>query len=301
MTGTALKRGAVAPRRKPAARKPAAPSITLPLSASVLRRNIALAIAALLLIIGCIAAGLAGLPQRLAAEFLQLTARMGLEVRHVEITGVHDMPRLAVWQAALPGRDNAMLTTDIAAIRTRLRALPWVADASVARRLPDTLDIDIVERRPVAIWQYQYKLVPIDIDGVRIAPLRIDRQLAGLPMVIGPDANRHIRELLTLTAAVPALGAKVDSATYVGRRRWNLLFKTGEMLLLPETPGAAMAAFQNFARLEARLPEHKKLLGSRFQRFDMRFPGKLVVGGPAVQQALEAAAKAAKTAKPTTI
>jgi hypothetical protein len=33
----------------------------------------------------------------------------------------------------------------------------------------------------------------------------------------------------------------------------------------------------------------------------MRLPGQMTVAGPAVQQALEAAAKAAKASKPTTI
>ncbi|MEY2882773.1 MAG: hypothetical protein RL490_497, partial [Pseudomonadota bacterium] len=48
------------------------------------------------------------------------------------------------------------------------------------------------------------------------------------------------------------------------------------------------------------------LLGGRFERFDMRFPGRMIVGGEAVKQALEDNAKAAARAaaaksKPLTI
>ena len=296
-----MKRGQKPPRHKPVPQRKAAPeTIALPVSAQALRRNIAIAGITLIGITGVILATLAGVPQQQWADFVGSTARAGFEVRHVEIAGTREMDKLPIYDAALSGPSNAMLRADLPQIRNRLLTLPWVADASVGRRLPDTLTIQIVERRPVALWQHQQRFALIDITGRPLATTGLDR-FAALPVVVGRGANTRVRELLALTAAAPTLSDKVDAAVLVGGRRWDVKFKSGETLALPDTPAAATAAFKRFARLEAGLSEDRKLLGGRFQRFDMRLPGQMTVAGPAVQQALEAAAKAAKAPKPTTI
>jgi cell division protein FtsQ len=301
MTASTMKRGARPPRHKPVPqRKAVGETVALPLSARALRRNVVIASVSLLAVTGAVFASLAGVPQRQWAEFVRETARAGLEVRHVEIAGTREMDRMPIFVAALTGPSNAMINADLGEIRMRLLALPWVADASVGRRLPDTLSIQIIERRPVALWQHQRRFALIDITGRLLTTRGLDRY-AALPVVIGPGANVRVRELLALTAAAPTLSGKVDAAVLVGGRRWDVKFKSGETLALPDTPAAATAAFKRFASLEAGLSEDRKLLGGRFERFDMRLPGQMTVAGPAVQQALEAAAKAAKAAKPTTI
>lgn len=301
MTSVALKRGAKPPKRKtPAQRAPAPETLALPVSARTLRRNVIIAITTLVAVTGIIVASLVGLPQRWWGDFIRSTADAGFEIRHVEVSGTREMAKLPVYDAALAGTSNAMLTADLPGIRERLLQLPWVADASVGRRLPDTLSISIVERKPVALWQHRGQFRAIDITGQPLTSERLERFKA-LPVVVGPGANRRIRELLTLTAAAPALSDKVDAAILVGGRRWDVRFKTGETLSLPDKPAAATAAFKRFAKMEASLGEDRKLLGGRFARFDMRLPGRMTVGGPAVAEALAEAAKAPKTEKPTTI
>ena len=47
-----------------------------------------------------------------------------------------------------------------------LTTLPWVRHASVRRVLPDTVVVEIVERRPLAIWQqHEKKFALIDEEG----------------------------------------------------------------------------------------------------------------------------------------
>lgn len=308
MSTQVLKRGANPPRQKPrSAARPA--TIALPVERRALRRNLALVIGGLATIAAVVVAGLFGVWQRAADELIRLSAVAGFEVRHVEVSGTRELALLPIYQAALPGRNNAMLTSDLGAIRSRLQELPWVADASVSRRLPDTLVIAITERRPVALWQYRQRVQAIDISGVPLTRDRLER-FARLPLVVGPGANLRVREFLALAANAPTLAPKVDAAVLVGQRRWDLKFKTGETLSLPDTPAAADTALKQFARLDAG-NAGTGLLGGRFERFDMRLPGKMIVGGAAVRQALDdnakfaakaAAAKAAAAkAKPLTI
>lgn len=302
MTTQTLKRGAAPPRQK-AKTPPRQATVALPVSQGALRRNVGITVAVLGTAATIVVAGVMGVWQRAGEAFVQQTAAAGLEIRHVEVTGTRELPLLPVYQAALPGRDNAMLTSDLGAIRQRLQALPWVADASVARRLPDTLVISITERRPVALWQYRQRLHAIDINGVVLTGDRLER-FANLPLIVGSGANGRVREFLTLAATAPTLAPKVDAAVLVGGRRWDLKFKTGETLSLPDRPAAASHALRQFARLDDKAGAG--LLGGRFERFDMRLPGRMIVGGAAVKQALEDNAKAARAAaaaksKPLTI
>jgi cell division protein FtsQ len=291
MTMAVLKRGAKAPKAKARAAPPVLrQTITLPMAPAVLRRRVVIAVGALTALAGVAVAGLLGLPQQLWRDFVFASAASGYEVRHVEVHGLAEQPRLAVYQAALSGPSNAMLDVRLEDVRGRLMQLDWVADATVGRRLPDTLVIDITERKPVALWQYRRHLWAIDITGKPLTDQGLVR-FNDLPVVVGAGANTRVREALALMAASP-LGGEVDAAVLVGSRRWDLKFRSGETLALPDTPAAAARAVKAFAKLNAQ--GEARLLGGQFTRFDMRLPGRMVVAGPAVAAGLDAAAKAAK-------
>lgn len=285
MTAAVLKRGAKPPKaaQKRQTRGAAAPAIT--------RRQIGIG-AGVLAAILLLAMILMGVPQRLWNGFVVWTAAQGWEVRHVELTGAREQERLAIYAAVLNGPTNAMLATDLDEVRDRLRTLSWVADASVQRRLPDTLVIEVTERKPVALWQYHQQLAAIDVSGRVLTRERLERW-NDLPILVGAGANTRVHDALELIAATP-LGRDVNAAVFVGGRRWDLRFKSGETLALPDQPGQARAALASFARLDGQGPE--RLLGGRFTRFDMRLPGRMIVAGPAVAETLAAAEKARRAA-----
>ena len=164
---------------------------------------------------------------------------------------------------------------DVARIRQRLLQFGWVKDARVSRRLPDTLVIDIVERRPAALWQDKQRLALIDAEGVVLDRVPVD-QMPDLPLLIGPGANGQARGLNQLMSDVPTLKPQLASATWIGRRRWDLNFQTGETIALPEGEAAAKAALVKFAKVD----RSAGLLGRGLVRFDLRIPGKMIVRLP---------------------
>lgn len=266
-------RAAARKGRAPARRTPAPkPTVRLPVAPGRLRRWAVIGGAALLLAGGAVAATVAGVPQRAWLGVATAAAAIGFEVRHVEVTGATHTGRLPVYAAALAGPSDSMLLVDLDAIRERLRQLPWVADASVARRLPDTLAIDIVERKPVALWQFQRRLAVIDRTGAVLATDGLER-FASLPIVVGPGANGQAQALMTLLAGQPRIASQVDAASWIGGRRWDLRLKTGEVVSLPEGAQAAAAALARFAALDAKTG----LTGRGFARFDLRLKDKMVV------------------------
>jgi len=292
MTRTVQRRGQT---RKPAARakRPPPPKlVALPVSPRNFYLRVAGAFAALSLVAALVVVTVMGLPQRWWQQSAVAAADAGFEVRHVEISGLHHLQRLPVYAAALDGATNSMLLVDLKESRARLRALPWVADASVGRRLPDTLIVDIVERRPVALWQFRQRVVAIDKTGAELTGDKLER-FGQLPLVVGPGANRQAGAILARLDKHPALARNVEVALLVGGRRWDLRLKTGETMALPEGDAATERALVQFATLD----RSRGLLAKGFTRFDLRTPDKLTLRGPGIRQALDAAAKAPKSDK----
>ena len=201
-------------------------------------------------------------------EAARAAADAGFRVRHVRVTGTQRMNELSVYERALAQKDQPMPLLDLEALRAELLALPWVADARVSRQLPDTLAIDIVERKEHAVLAKPDHLVLIDADGHELEPIA-SAKAKGKLVISGPGAQRMVTELDDLLDTAPALKPQVAAAEWVGNRRWNLTFKTGQLLALPEGERAA-AALVRFAKLDGA----NRLLGGRVSAIDMRVAGQ---------------------------
>ena len=214
-------------------------------------------------------------PAKLGIAAGEAVGDAGFRVRSVDVQGIRRMDPRPVYEIALGQKTTAMPLLDVAAIRQRLLEYGWVKDARVSRRFPDTLVIDIVERRPAALWQDEDRLTLIDADGVVLDRVPIS-QMPDLPLLIGKGANAHAMALDRLLTQAPTLKAQLVSATWVGERRWDLSFQSGETVALPEGDQAASSALTNFAKMD----KSAGLLGRGILRFDLRIPGKMTVRLP---------------------
>ena len=244
----------------------------LPFPAETIKRVSGWAVGGMLLALAFAFATAMQIPQAIGAVLGEAIGEAGFQVKRVEIKGLKRMERLPVYAVALDQPSMAMPLVDLQGTRDRLLRFGWVEDARVYRRLPDTLVVDIVERQPAAIWQHNQRLSLIDRKGIVLEQVKLDA-MPDLPLVIGPAANRQAGELNTLLQAAPELKPMMAGATWVGGRRWDVRFQSGEVLALPEGEQAARKALVKFARMD-RITQ---LLGRGLVRFDMRIPGKFIV------------------------
>ncbi|MEO7815309.1 MAG: cell division protein FtsQ/DivIB [Sphingomicrobium sp.] len=219
------------------------------------------------------------IPARVGASLGEAMGEAGFRVKSVDVTGVQRMDSRPVFQIALDQKSMAMPLVDVATIRQKLLGYGWVKDARVSRRLPDTLVIDIVERQPAALWQDASKLSLIDADGVVLDKVKVS-DMPDLPLLVGPGANAHSGGLNALLGEVPSLKPQLESANWVGGRRWDLNFQSGETVVLPEGDDEAKKALAKFAKLD----KSAGLLGRGIKRFDLRIPGKMIVRLPQVPE-----------------
>jgi cell division protein FtsQ len=207
---------------------------------------------------------------RAVAAGYRLTADAGFAVDEVLVEGRGRTDRTAILAALQVQRGTPILAVDPEAARDKLEALPWIARATVERRLPRLLYLRLTERKPLALWQLDGKLSVIDRSG-RVIPGVPVKQFASLLLVVGQGAPEQAAALLALLDREPALKPLVDAAVRVGGRRWNLRLQGGIDVRLPEADAAE--AWSQLARLER---EHG-LLGRDVVAIDLRLPGRLVV------------------------
>jgi len=151
-----------------------------------------------------------------------------------------------------------------------LQGLGWIRGVSVARRLPDEVDVRITEAVPVAIWQHDGNFELVDIEGKPIGGGGMGR-FAQLPVLVGDSAPQHAGELFAMLSREPDLAARVTAAVWVSERRWNIRFDNGVDVKLPAE--SAQAAWSLLARLE----REKRLLARDISVIDMRLPDRLTI------------------------
>lgn len=266
----------------------------LPISEEALHRIVLTAILALAAVLVWLVARAAGIPELAHEQAALVAADAGFEVKRVEVRGVNRMNELRVYERVLGQRDQAMPKVDVTALREQLVQLPWVKDARVSRQLPDTLVIDIVERTPHAVLRRPDRLMLIDETGHELEPVSRSRA-KGMLVVAGMGAGKVVQDLSRLLEAAPALKPQVAEAEWIGNRRWNLTFKTGQVLALPEGEEQSAGALLSFARMDGV----NRLLGGKIASFDMRASDRvyLRVPGHAEAEAAERRAEAEAKAK----
>lgn len=199
-----------------------------------------------------------------------VTARTGFAVSDIRVSGNRETSEIDVLgQLDLSGF-TSMMGLDVDKVRGDVEMLPWVQSARVRKVYPNALDINIVERKPFAIWQHGEALSVVQADGRPIAPLRNGRN-ASLPLVIGSGAPERAAAFIEAVAGFPSLSSRVNAYILVAKRRWDLRLDNGVTIKLPET-GTAAALAEIVA-----LDREQALLSRGVVAVDMRLPDRIGV------------------------
>ena len=187
-------------------------------------------------------------------------------VRRVEIAGLQYLDPAKVI-AALKLSPKASVFDDPAPLRRRVYAMPGVNAVEVGRRLPGTLEVELVEAPPVALASRGDGLALLDARG-RVLPFDPLRSAPDLPVAANGDAL-VTGVLARVRDNDPDLFARIGAAWRVGpdvvlevggRRLWFGAQVSAEDIR------AVMAVEQALARS-----------GRAYQELDGRFAGQVIV------------------------
>jgi len=122
------------------------------------------------------------------ASFLFASPQMALIHRQqVIISGTENVSSAAVLDLFGPDRGRSVLLIPLEERRRQLESMPWIQRATVRRVLPNLIQVEIVERTPVAFLRQGSDLAMIDADG-----MILDRPVEGdfnFPVVTGINAQ----------------------------------------------------------------------------------------------------------------
>lgn len=199
-----------------------------------------------------------------------ITSRLGFAIDQVKVSGHRETSEIDILERLGLDGWTSTIGFDAEAARERIAALPWVETAAVRKIYPDTLEIQVEERKPFAIWQHGSELSVIERSAHVIAPYSGGRQ-ATLPLVIGLGAPEAAPAFIEKVQAFPDLAARIKGYIRVAERRWDVRLENGITVKLPE-------AGEDDAIKELVAMDHESGLLSRdIVAVDLRLSDRLVV------------------------
>lgn len=160
-----------------------------------------------------------------------ISSAAGLSIDAVRFTGQSETAELDIMRALDLPAHGSIVFFDAAAARERIEALPWVETATIRKVYPSTLDVQVTEREPYALWQRGGEVVLIDEAGRIIS--EYSNRFSRLPLVVGEGAAGRSRAARA-PRRVSSLQDEVRAATFVANRRWDLTLRNGMTVHLPE-------------------------------------------------------------------
>lgn len=241
----------------------------------------ALNITAIILVVGVVVNGLwiwyQGSFEQVKAQAsewgVELSGSMGLSIQNVYISGQKNVSMNDIKQALNVTQGEPIFSVSLEELKKRTESVGWIKEARIERELPSTLHITLIEREPVAVWQYQGKVKLVDRDGAIITEgtRGAAENFTSLPYIVGEEAHSHIGVLLDFLSSEPELFRKVTAMIRVGNRRWNVrLMNDIEIKLPEEEPDRAW-------KYLGKLEREKKILSTPIKSIDLRLPDRMFV------------------------
>ncbi len=195
---------------------------------------------------------------------------LGFKVAQITLSGQKQIPPRQLFAAAGLTANSSLPFFDLSQARERLKANPWIADATLKKFYPGKLEISVVERDAFALWQHDGQVSVIAADGAILQPYD-DARFSSLPLVVGDGADKRAQNFLALLSSYPDFAPTVRAAILVAERRWNLRLKSGIDVRLPES------GVDNALQTLLKMDREQSLLSRDIAVVDLRLPDRVSV------------------------
>lgn len=193
---------------------------------------------------------------------LDCSANIGFNVKEISVNGVENFEiRETLPYIKLQNKDS-IFSVDLVKIKNIFEDNQWVRDVVVRRELPDRLVIDMLERKPLAIWQYNKTFYLIDEKGYKITT-NVEK-FQDLLHFVGEGADIYAASLVNLLRDKPQITFNIKHLVLQGLRRWDFIMRNGMIVKMPEYNMHKALTFLHKQFVEGFLPSDKiKILDMR--------------------------------------
>ncbi|MDR3031310.1 MAG: cell division protein FtsQ/DivIB [Holosporales bacterium] len=156
----------------------------------------------------------------------------GLVLNSINISGANSKVENLIKDKLKFEKGDNIFKLSMSEIYQRIKEIGWIKEVVIKKFLPNTLDIKIVQKTPVAIFQHNSTFTIIDEKGNYIED--ITPTATNLPIVAGEDANINVGSILESIAKYEIVKTKLNSLAFIRKRRWDIFICGGIQIKLPD-------------------------------------------------------------------
>jgi len=197
-------------------------------------------------------------------------ADVGFSIDEISITGQSLTNETDIVKSLGINENTSTLLFNVKNARSSILELASVLSVSVRKTYPNKIIINIVEKTPVARWRIAGKTYVIDSTGKKLAS-SIDGADEDLLLVVGEGASDDANAIVLALKNYPSLNEGLLAISRIADRRWDLIYKSGLRVQLPE-----VGFVEALAKLTSYQDEYS-LLNRDLSLIDLRINDELVV------------------------
>ena len=163
---------------------------------------------------------------------------------------------------------------DLADLRNRVLSLHPVETAEVRLEGGSILHVKVKEKVPALLLKDDTGIHILNKNGDYIRPLLSTEYGSKLPVITGEGAQKAAAEAFILFSALDDKLDEVRGLVLIGGRRWNIVLKSGQVIMLPEKKPEQ--ALQKILILD----KAEKILSRDIAVFDFRLPYRITLRFP---------------------
>ena len=165
-------------------------------------------------------------------------------------------------------QNTTLLSLDLESIQLEVEKVPWIKKVIIRRILPNKLRLTIEEFIPKAVWVRGRDRFVLDKNGYLIEKI-FDQEYKNYFTVKGVEADLNLMMLIENLENFPEIYNQIDYANFIGRRRWDLHYKTGVKILLPQDKvNDSLSILQSYIK-------NNRLIEKGHKKIDLRVDGKI--------------------------
>ena len=201
--------------------------------------------------------------EELTSNFINL-----FYINNIEIIGRDRSSKKILSEVLRPYENKSLVSINLKNIQSEIEKIAWIKDVIVRKVYPETLSISIEEYSPSAVWKRGSEHYILDEYGFRIEKIK-SNEFQNYFQIKGMGADKKLKNLLDKLHNFPDILNQIDHANFVSRRRWDLHYKNGARILLPENN-----ITESLSLLDSYIKKNK-LIEKGHKKIDLRVEGKI--------------------------
>ncbi len=194
---------------------------------------------------------------------------MGFVVDRVDVMGEGRLRESDIRKALGVRPGDFLFDLDLEAAQNRVENINWVERAIVRRLWPDRIVVQIIERKPYALWQKDGNVYLVDNNGLEIT-LADAANYPDLPLIVGADAPNNYVSVQEILSGYPDFNERLYAMVHHNTGRWDLIMHDGDLRVQLPT-GDIRPALDTLLSLHDR----SSILDREIAAIDLRLPDRI--------------------------